>query len=259
MSFASIVSAIRPFSLIFCLILQPLRPACATTALSCLNEALHVAAIQSCSLTGNSSLLFQANDPFQAIYVDLSTKGSSLSSPWSYRPFCTQYFEELSSELCVYTNFSFSNGRGISIFTTPSIAQDFATLQPFHDSTVLHGVNEGIRSWYTKEVPGKGTAMIAKKKLGRGDHLTAFTPVLIVNVDKILPIHENEIFLRRAIDQLPSKTRSAYLSLSRMYDDPAVLIQDILKSNAFEIQVAGKMHLAIFPEPARLNHDCAPK
>jgi hypothetical protein len=210
-------------------------------------------------MSGNTLLLHYASDPSQVVYVDLDTTEDDSSSPWSYRPFCTPYFEDLASELCVYTNARFGNGRGISIFTTPSIAQEFATLQPFRDGTVLEGVNADGRSWYTRELPGKGQAMIATTKLERGDHLTAFTPVLIVSMEKILPVHDNEKFLRKAIDQLPPSTRSSYLALSRMYSNSDVFIQDILKSNAFEIQVGGKMHLAIFPEPARLNHDCAPK
>jgi hypothetical protein len=247
------------FQLLYFFISQLEHSVSAVVPLSCSNDALRVLARQSCHLDGVSSLLFHTSDPSQVIYIDYDEEESGNSFHWSYPPVCTRYFDDLKSELCVYTNFNFSHGRGVSIFTTPSIALEFATLQPFYDHAVLEGVNQKTRTWYTQEVPGKGTAMIAKTGLGRGDHLTAFTPVLVVSLQKILPLRENEMFLRKAIEQLPPSTRSAYLSLSRMYDNPDVIIQDILKSNAFEIQVGGEMHLAIFPEPARMNHDCAPK
>jgi hypothetical protein len=259
MSSISTLPTFALFPLLYIIISHFASSVSATVPLSCSNEAPRLFALQSCYLTGNSSLKSHTSDPYQVTYVDFDEEESENLFPWSHRPVCTQYFDDLKSELCVYTNSSFSHGRGVSIFTTPSIAHEFAALQPFQDSTVLHRVNEDTQHWYTQEVLGKGIAMMAKTKLKRGDHLTAFSPVLIVNLQKILPVRENEMFLRRAIEQLPPSTRSAYLGLSRMYDNPDVKIQDILKSNAFEIQVGGMMHLAIFPEPARMNHDCAPK
>jgi hypothetical protein len=132
-------------------------------------------------------------------------------------------------------------------------------LRPFRDETALTGINEASNKYYTKELHQKGTGMMAKVKFERADRITANTPVLIVSTEKILPARQGERILRRAIDQLPSDTRAAYLDLATMFDDPSVIVQDILKSNTFEIQVGGKMHLAVFPEPSRLNHDCAPK
>ncbi|KAG9233383.1 hypothetical protein BJ875DRAFT_512278, partial [Amylocarpus encephaloides] len=179
-------------------------------------------------------------------------------SRWSHRPVCTEHHVDIDSELCVYTKAGFRDGRGISIFTTPDIAQEFADLKIFHDTSSTPEKEVTIRPWKTQELPGKGVAMIAGRDLQRGDLITAYTPALIVNRDKILLVKEEEEYLRRAIDQLPVATRASYLELATMYNDPTIIVQDVLKSNSFDLQVGGRMHLAIFPEPSRLNHDCAP-
>lgn len=46
---------------------------------------------------------------------------------------------------------------------------------------------------------------------------------------------------------------------NRIYGHKTMRVQDRLKANAFEMQVGGVMHLALFPEANRINHDCAPK
>src|ERR1700748_632808 len=63
--------------------------------------------------------------------------------PWTHKPVCTEYLDDIGSKLCVYTNATFSNGRGVSIFTTPQIAEKFASLPPFRDPMALssNGIN----------------------------------------------------------------------------------------------------------------------
>lgn len=180
---------------------------------------------------------------------------------WSYEPVCTEFLEVLESELCVYTNATFSHGRGISIFTTPKIAEEFVGLLPFHDSDILErrGINNPEGPWYTKALPGKGTGMLAKQDLKRGDLITAFTPYLLAHAENVLTTLEREKYLQIALKQLPAASQEHYLSLAKYYHDPTVVVQDVVKANAFEMQLGGLMHLAVFPEPSRLNHACAPK
>ncbi|KEF54009.1 uncharacterized protein A1O9_09804 [Exophiala aquamarina CBS 119918] len=179
---------------------------------------------------------------------------------WSYEPVCTEFLEVLESELCVYTNATFSHGRGISIFTTPKIAEEAAGLLPFHDAGVLEkrGINSPEGPWYTKELPGKGIGMLAKQDLKRGDLVTAFTPYLLAHAENVLTTMEREKFLQIGLKQLPTASQEHYLSLAKYYNDPSVVVQDVVKANAFEMQVGGLMHLAVFPESSRLNHACAP-
>ncbi|KIV86914.1 hypothetical protein PV11_02490 [Exophiala sideris] len=181
-------------------------------------------------------------------------------APWSHQPVCTEHLDAINSQLCVYTNVAFSNGRGISIFTTPQIADEVAQLLPFQDPAVLasHGINPDDGPWYVQQLPGKGMGVLAKHDLHRGDRITAYTPYLLAHMENVLSTIEREHFLRIAIDQLPAASREHYLSLATIYGNPSVVIQDVVKANAFEMQVGGQMHLAIFPETSRMNHACSP-
>lgn len=87
----------------------------------------------------------------------------------------------------------------------------------------------------------------------------AYTPLLIMHQHHQMPIALREKFLRLAIEQLPETSKKQYLRLATIYGQSNVIVQDIIQTNAFEVQVGGKMHLAVFPEASRMNHDCAPK
>jgi len=210
------------------------------------------------SLYGNESE--QSSDIYLGSTHEDQDSGADIS-PWSYEPICTEFLEGLKSKLCVYTNATFANGRGISIFTTPEIAKEFATLLPFQDPSVLQerAINPPDGPWYTRKLPGKGIGMLAKRNLKRGDVITAYTPYLLAHMENVLSTQEREEYLRIAVDQLPDASKEHYFSLATIYGKPSVIVQDVVKTNTFEMQVGGQMHMAVFPEAARMNHACAPK
>ncbi len=183
-------------------------------------------------------------------------------SPWSHEPVCTGDSPRLQSGLCVYTDDSFGNGRGLSLFTTPRIAGKFARshLRDRQASPNRHGeaINTSSGTWYTKEVPDKGIGMFAKKDLHRGDLVTSYTPVLLAYKENIMSKPEREQYLRTAISQLPPPSREAYESLATLHDESSFRMQGIASANSFEINIAGTAHLTVIPEPSRINHDCAP-
>jgi hypothetical protein len=178
---------------------------------------------------------------------------------WSYPPVCTDVLQSVGSKLCVYTNTSFSNGRGISIFTTPKVAEDFATLPPFQDTQALHNINGFTGNWYTEELPGKGMGMLAKRNLKFKDRVTAYTPALLAYLEDELPTMEREKYFRIAVTQLPDATREMYESLATVYGYAQIKYQDVVKANTFQLEVGGHNHLSVFPETSRLNHACSPK
>lgn len=189
----------------------------------------------------------------------VGTESAMHYGAWTHPPICTGFLQSLGSKLCVYTNSSFSNGRGISIFTTPRIAEEYAALPAFQDPTVLNDVNVFSGYWKTQNVPEKGIGMVAKKHLKFKDRVTAYTPALIAHLEDELPTMEREKFYRVAVFQLPEATRESYLQLAHIYGDPSVRVQDIVKANTFQLQIGGQNHLAVFPETSRLNHACGPK
>ncbi|KAH8814965.1 hypothetical protein F5884DRAFT_158077 [Xylogone sp. PMI_703] len=234
----------------------------------CLGGAYRDLSVTLASSTDGRSVLFlpitnygpERYDHAQFIELESSENVSGNSEgffPWSYEPACIS-LQGSQEPICVYTNSSFGRGRGISIFTTPRIAEEFAGLPPFHDAALLENINQPSNLWYTKQIPSKGTGMLAKKDLKRGDLITSYTPILIALIGEKMSSLEREKYLRIAIDQLPPATRDAYLSLSTIYGHANMIVQDVLKANTFEMHIGGVMHLAIFPEPARINHECAP-
>jgi hypothetical protein len=257
---ATIFRSVSLFLFVYLIISLPVFASISTRrpTLHCFNEALCLSSNLACSPTRTHNLVFPINQDLKSTPIDLYTETPN-DFPWSYTPICTETLSGLNSELCIYTNITFSSSRGISIFTTPQIARECFGLRPFQDPKALNGINNPTGPWTTRPLPGKGIGMLASVPLSHGDLITAYTPLLLVNIAHPLPTKIMESFLRRAVDQLPTASREAYLSLATQFDNPDVIVQDVLKSNAFEVQVGGMMHLAVFPEPARLNHDCAPK
>lgn len=214
-----------------------------------------------CSRTGVADTILKVGQaqPDANLNSHPESYGMEDFSPWSYPPVCTGQIDKIGSELCVYTDTSFSNGRGVSIFTTPRIAAEFSALPAFHDPTALDGINDSDKPWYTKEISGKGIGVVASRKIKRGELLTAYTPVLLSHQDKELSTLEREQFMRTAIAQLPAESQRMYLNLATIYGIATAPVQDVAMANAYEIEVGGKMHLAVYPETSRINHDCASK
>lgn len=227
----------------------------------CVHESLLLKANLACLRTSGDDLVYAINEQVSVIAAPRGQTNITTSDfgPWSYRPVCTEYIASVQSELCVYTNRSFAGNRGISIFTTPKIADEFQKLPPFHDPSVLERINSAGGPWYPESLPGRGIGLLAKTDMERGDRIMASTPLLIIHQHHQMPIPTREKFLRLAINQLPASSREAYLQLATIYGNSSVIVQDVIQTNAFEIQIGGQMHLAVFPEASRMNHDCAPR
>lgn len=182
-------------------------------------------------------------------------------APWSHPPICTHVLESINDKLCIYTSTSFSNGRGISIFTTPSLAVQFASLPAFTDQPALakQKVNINTGTWRAESIPSKGIGMLASRRLVFKDRVTAYTPAFLAYLESELGTLERENWWRLAIEQLPEKTKKDFLELATVYGDERVRVQDIVKANTFQVTVGDGNHLAVFPETSRLNHACNPK
>jgi hypothetical protein len=210
---------------------------------------------------GTSELIFSNSPPAYQSSNSPKLEQKLNYGPWTHPPVCTGVLETLGSKICVYTNATFSNGRGISIVTIPKIAEELAGLPAFQDAAALRDDDVNIFSgvWYTGEVSGKGIGVMAKKRLNFKDRITAYTPALIAIHEDELPTLDREKLYRLAVYQLPEGTRDSYLGLAYIYGQRHIRVQDIVKANTFQLEYGGKNHLAIFPETSRINHDCGPK
>ncbi|CBX92905.1 hypothetical protein LEMA_P056110.1 [Plenodomus lingam JN3] len=187
--------------------------------------------------------------------------------PWSHTPICTPSLPSLNSPLCVYTSTTFASGRGLSIFTTPNLANHFASLPVFHNASILaeQDINGDTGTWRTETIPGKGIGMVASHTLDFGDRVTSYTPAFLAVLEDELGTLNREKWWRIAISQLPDgkdgeeSVKDKFMGLATVYGDERVKVQDIVKANTFQLEVQGINHLAVWPETSRLNHDCGPK
>ncbi|KAB5585232.1 hypothetical protein GE09DRAFT_1233524 [Coniochaeta sp. 2T2.1] len=148
------------------------------------------------------------------------------------------------SPLCIFTSTTFGSGRGIAVITTNDVVFDII-------SEIEHRLSSGEENTSGNLNPARST----------GSLVSAYEPILLVNpIINDLQVRVREEVLRLAVSRLPPASSKAYVDLSSMFHNPSIIHQDILASNAFMIDVtkSSGTHLAIYPETARLNHDCGP-
>ena len=163
-----------------------------------------------------------------------------------------------SENYCVYTNSKFANGRGISFLTTPAIAARVTSLSAFTQSGLYDNVNVfDDPPWEVKYIPGRGNGLFATRTLHRGDPILADTPVGVYHSDAFphdFPLEY--IYLHTAFIQLPQPTQKLFLSTMAFAEgDP---IMERINTNAFSGEFEGASHFLMYPETARMNHDCRP-
>ncbi|KAL7911963.1 SET domain-containing protein [Trichoderma velutinum] len=180
---------------------------------------------------------------------------SNSSSPWTSQDNCHKGTETF----CAFSSKTFAGGRGISILTTSNRVENLRQLPAFVDDNALSGVNEQPSPPFEeKELPGRGRGLIANKMLHRGDRIFAHTPILMLD-GEIFGELETEEWLElehAAVNHLPPKTKKMF---SALYGDPVTdPVSDRIDTNAFVLELDGVSYYAVFPETARLNHDCRP-
>lgn len=215
--------------------------------------------LPSCHHYGSLEILTSLTRKSSPILVDPIQVDPLLYFPWTHKPYC---YQSPTLELCVYTNASFASGRGISIFTTPELAKTFSQLPAFQDATVHTpptNIPESSIPGSVQPIPSKGLGILASRSIKREELITSYTPLLLVFRESELSTSQREEFLTRAVKQLPEKSRKRYYEMATAYGLKGIETQDRLKANIFGADVGGLEHLAIWPEAARVNHECGPK
>ncbi|KAK6447065.1 hypothetical protein FP744_10003315 [Trichoderma asperellum] len=160
---------------------------------------------------------------------------------------------------CVFSSYGFADGRGISILTTPDRVESLQQLPAFSDVDALSGINEQVSPPFEEtELPGRGRGIIANKALHRGDRIFSHTPILMLDGESFGDLEKKQWLEleHTAVSNLPPKTRKMFSALyGRPVADP---VSDRIDTNAFELELDEVVFYAVFPEIARLNHDCRP-
>jgi hypothetical protein len=163
-------------------------------------------------------------------------------APWTFKPQCIQRSDlgsGMESKFCVYTKQDFSEGRGITLFTTEALAAELATKPAFAKPESIAGINNlvdppwGPPPYDKKTLPGRGFGMIANRTIFRGERIMQETPTLVYNRDIFgLFGDEDRIPLQwHGAYQLPIETRDELLALHKQHGGDE--IDDLMRTNAF--------------------------
>jgi hypothetical protein len=225
----------------------------------CLPKTLSLFANLACSQNGTTYVESRTNQPI-GLLLDNEAITSASFSPWSFRPVCTAVLPRIGSKLCVYTSTDFGRGRGVSIFTTPRVAQEVVSLLPFRDLTVLDGISHGANLQYTQRMPSKGRGALAGSDLKRGELISSNVPLVIGYTEYEISHAEREEFLRVAVSQLPIASQKLFSNLTANFGGANLILSGIVETNAgFSMRLGGHEHYTLIPEISFLNHHCAPK
>ncbi|GME35382.1 hypothetical protein GTA08_BOTSDO13026 [Neofusicoccum parvum] len=166
--------------------------------------------------------------------------------------------DDRTEPVCAFVSRTFADGRGIALLTTPSRAAEISSFDAFTHPKNPPGTNVYSNPPFEeRELPGRGKGLIANRALHSGDRLFASTPILIIDeaVEK-LEKKDRLSLSYHAVRSLPAATEKRFWELAaHTGDDP---LDDRVDTNSFGIEIAGAECWVIFPEIARLNHDCRP-
>lgn len=179
--------------------------------------------------------------------------------PWTHRPFCPA-----ETPYCVYTNSKFQS-RGVSV-----IAMPFSVAKERNDTTAIRSLEVLLasdaltkapspaeptdRPYEIRDIPGKGKGVVATRKIPRGTVLMVEHAAVIA--DMVFPVRVRRVLgremLRRAMSRVGKEGEEAILDLARSSHMPMEVpaAEDVMKTNAFTVKVAGKNQMALFPRVA---------
>ena len=257
---------------VFCSLLWYLllhRPLVASTSLrtlhpswKCWSNDVELFADMSCARNGASYLPGKRNAVGNAA-SDLSASPRRVTDggPWGYVPVCTEPVERLGSELCVYTSTTFADGRGISIITSPQLAEELTRLSIFNGQNSTDEIPEPYGKLQITTDPSKGKGALAGSHFRAGNEVSSNVPILLSHEATMhLSQTAREELLRAAVLQLPVATQKLFLRLTPSNTHPEFLLSDIFVNNAgFPLKSGNHHYFCLFPEMALFNHDCAPK
>jgi len=176
----------------------------------------------------------------------------------------------------------------MSLIATPEVAAFSVGIlktkpEPWGQSS-LYKTTSSDRPFEMADIPGKEKGLVAKRMIKKGDVILDEIPLLISLATTLegIPIASNPDLMRLAFEQLPEKQKTSLEALARTTGGH--YYEDIMRTNAFSIDVDGAGFSAIFPGIAvrislsqlsytcqrdicvnsspnfkRINHDCRPK
>ncbi|RDW70391.1 hypothetical protein BP5796_08788 [Coleophoma crateriformis] len=215
-----------------------------------------------CNVADNNNVLSFGQKTFgldheSCTHSRVDVQNTPVYHPWTHKPRCTPK-NGLNETYCVYTNSNFADGRGISFLTSPLVAKEIINLPAFTNPEIPENVNTFTDPpWEVRNIPGRGNGLFATRTLYRGEEILAATPVGVYMSDAF-PVDYGlgYQYLNTAYKQLPKATREKVMMMAaHNAGDP---IMERVNTNSFSGEFGGEPHFIVYPETARMNHDCRP-
>ena len=209
------------------------------------------------------------------VHGNLEMPIGALTSPWTHPTRCAKAND---SEVCVFTNSNFGNGRGLSILANPKDVADIDWIELFTKSSSPDGLNraEGFKETL---IPGKGMGLVAERNIAKGELLMSWTPLLVEHgtayaLDPKVLGELRDV----AVERMNKEQQTVFLSQHRQWGGHHA--SDIMVTNSFLFGSFGGLPggtTANFPEVSvstafitlptsrtltiekRFNHACRPK
>lgn len=180
------------------------------------------------------------NKPAAMCPVSYGGIEASNTFPWTHSPTCVDVTrDEVRKRYCAYTNAGYNNGRGISFVVSPEVAAS-VTMEAFGMGIGgMEGqIGQEMGMWEVRDAGVKGKGLFAKKDIGAifaGESLIVQTPVLLVEKDALgaSNVAETQLVLKKAVEQLPEKSRTLVRELSwNQYGS----VDDIVTTNGIGVK-----------------------
>ncbi|KAK4155259.1 SET domain-containing protein 5 [Chaetomidium leptoderma] len=194
----------------------------------------------------------------------VSTMGNNDASwaPWTHRPHCLDNF-------CVFTNADFQGpDRGVSVIdmqrpNTSNVTLAVASIAELLSAAPLAPeAIDGKKSppYELRDIPGKGIGVVATRKISRGQVLMIDYAAVVADAQfpSRVKRKQGSQLLRQAVERLPAADEILNLARSSPDPDTVSVAEDVMKTNSFTVEIAGKDYMALFPRIARMNHACKP-
>ncbi|KAM0335059.1 hypothetical protein ACHAQA_000093 [Verticillium albo-atrum] len=195
----------------------------------------------------------------------LSRAGAkAVRSPWTHPPHCAPSSKDnrYASLYCAFTKDDFQGQGGLMAFTSAKVAAEaHRTLEdrdPVWSRWPARDGPLGAPRYQLVDVEGKGLGLVANETIRKGDVLVREAPVMLRMVERPEAMNKAEAqgAQEKAFLQLAKEEQMEVLDLARNIGGHP--LDDIIRTNSFEVKFQGVAHYALFKEISRINHACKP-
>lgn len=194
--------------------------------------------------------------------IDHLSRAAALAvrSPWTHPPHCasSSLHDRYASLYCAFTKDDFQGTGGLVAFTSAKVAAEaHRSLEdrdprwlrfPSRDAPLSSLSGSNKPRYALVDVGAKGLGLVAQEPIKKGDVLAREGPVMLKMVErpKEMDKGEAQAAQERAFLQLAKAEQLEILDLARNAGGHP--IDDIVRTNSFEVKFQGVAHFALFKD-----------